>query len=223
MRWRDLDHPALAGIELWSFVTDSGEQLGGWRDLPPVLRSPERFAPGPHPENLIRYDAMCASRRVAAIGGLDAHQAGLRIAGRVPLRLMSYRRSFALLRTHLLLRSQLSGELDEDRAQVYDALRSGRAYMAWDAAAPARGFAFWATAPDGARLEMGEEAPAGDWRLEVRTPRPASLRLLRDGTKVAGADDGATLSFAASGAGVFRVEARLGGRAWILSNPIYLR
>ncbi len=45
---------------------------------------------------------------MAAIGGLDAHQIGKRIAGHVPLRLMSYRRSFRLLTTHVLVPEPLT-------------------------------------------------------------------------------------------------------------------
>jgi nitrogen fixation protein FixH len=45
---------------------------------------------------------------------------------------------------------------------------------------------------------------------------------VRDGVGVADVSD-STLTFDAAGPGVFRVEARLGERTWILSNPIYLR
>ena len=57
---------------------------------------------------------------------------------------MSYARSFRYLRTHVLAREPLSGELDGDRALVYEALGEGRCYIARDSLAPARGFAFWA-------------------------------------------------------------------------------
>jgi hypothetical protein len=93
--------------------------------------------------------------------------------------------------------------------------------MAVDSLAPARGFAFGA---DG--LAMGAEAPAGPVTLTAATPRPASLRLLKDGTEIA-RTDGASLEHAVSEPGVYRVEARLTAlgreRTWILSNPIYLR
>ena len=34
---------------------------------------PEAILPGPEPETLARYDAWCLTRKVAAIGGSDAH------------------------------------------------------------------------------------------------------------------------------------------------------
>ena len=164
------------------------------------------------------WDRRCRTRRVVALGGLDAHQVGLRAGGRVPLRLMSYARSFRVLRTHVLCAAPPSGDLAADRASVYDALRQGRCYMAVDALAPARGFSFWG--PDG--LVMGDEAEFASQTLRCVAPRAAELRLLRDGAVIEAVDD-ASLTYTADRPGVYRVEARLGGRTWIVSNPMYLR
>jgi hypothetical protein len=211
MPWRDLE--CVDGIELWNFVGDSGEQFGGWGDAVRFLRSPERRMPDLPQRNLDEWDRLGRSRRVAMIGGLDAHQVGKRIAGHVPLRLMSYRRSFRMLTTHALVSDLPSGDLERDRALVFDALRAGRSYIARDWLAPARGFSL---------TRMGEETterPA----LSVRLPRPADVRLLRDGAVIASADDASELDYSPSEPGVYRVEARLGGRLWILSNAVYLR
>lgn len=211
MPWRDLD--CLDGIELWNFVGDSGEQLEGWRDVVRFLARPERRMPELPQGHLDTWDRLGARRRVVAVGGLDAHQVGVRIAGHVPLRLMSYRRSFRMLTTHVLVPDLLSGDVQHDRTLVFDALRAGRCYIARDWIAPARGFSF---------DRMGEETSDRP-PLRVRTPRPASLRLLRDGAVVASADDAAELDFDPDGPGVYRVEARIGGRLWIVSNAVYLR
>ncbi|MEA2478883.1 MAG: hypothetical protein QOJ07_805 [Thermoleophilaceae bacterium] len=221
MPWGDLDAPALAGIELWSFVTDTAETLGGWRDVARFVARPQVRVDHPPERNMAEYDRLCASRRVVALGGLDAHQIGLRIGGRVPLRLMSYRRSFRFLRTHVLTREPLAGVLAPDRAEVLGALREGRCYIAMDAVAPARGFAFWGD--DG--IDMGAQGPAS--ALHVRLPRPARLRLVRDGAVIADLPGAAALDHAVEDGGVYRVEARLPAygreRTWILSNPIYMR
>ena len=49
------------------------------------------------------------------------------------------------------------------------------------------------------------------------------MRLLRDGSPVALADHAAELDHQPEEPGVYRVEARLDGRIWILSNAVYLR
>jgi hypothetical protein len=104
---------------------------------------------------------------------------------------------------------------------VYDALRQGRCYIAVDALAPATGFAFWADGPAG-RAEMGAESQAGQRTFHVHAPRSARIHLLRDGAQIA-SQDGESLEHAAAEPGVYRVEAHLGDRPWVLSNPIYVR
>src|SRR4051812_40011825 len=200
-----LSLPSLTGIELWSFVTDTAERVGSIREGLLFAAAPQRVLRHPPVENVVEWDRMCLSRRVVALGGLDAHQIGVRMFGHVPLRLMGYARSFRQLRTHVLLDEAPSRSLDADRALVYDALREGRCYIAVDALAPARGFSFWAD-PD---QPMGAEAPFASQTLHARLPRPAELRLVKDGGLIA-SSFGSDLDYEASGPGVYRVEARLG-------------
>jgi hypothetical protein len=64
--------------------------------------------------------------------------------------------------------------------------------------------------------------------LEVSAPQPCTLRLLRDGQEISRwvNESHATHVVPAGDTGVFRVEAHLPRprpRAWIFSNPIYVR
>jgi hypothetical protein len=202
MPWRDLDCDGLAGIEVWSFVTDVAERVNSVPDALRFIARPERHVSGPPAENLREWDRLNAVRPVVGIGGLDAHQIGRRIMNRWVIRLIGYARTFRQLRTHVLVEELPTGDLDRDRAQVYDALRTGRSYIAVDHLASPRGFAF--------RAEDGV--------LRVRLPRPAEVVLKRDGEEIARAA-AAELDHPAE-PGVHRVEAYLDGRTWILSNPI---
>ncbi|MBA3262969.1 MAG: CehA/McbA family metallohydrolase [Thermoleophilaceae bacterium] len=216
-----LDCDALDGIELWSFVNDTGESVSSAGEMLRFVVTPGRMLDHPPRRNMQAWDELCRRRPVVAIGGLDAHQFGKRIGPVVPLRIMGYHRSFRFIRTHVLCEVAPTGELEHDRDRVYAALRSGRCYIAVDSLAPARGFSFEA---DG--LPMGAEAPAGHRRLTVRTPSDAKLRLLCDGREIAGGV-GRALEADVEAPGVYRAEAlrRSHGRerTWILSNPIYLR
>jgi hypothetical protein len=176
----------------------------------------------PPEHNMHTWNDLCRTRRVVAIGGLDAHQFGKRIGPFVPIRVMAYRRSFRFIRTHVLCKEAPNGDLEHDRDQVYGALREGRCYIAVDSVAPAKGFRF-----EAGDLAMGAEGKASERRaLRARVPLPARLRLLRDGVEVARAE-GEALEHEVEEPGVYRVEAyrRAKGRerTWILSNPIYLR
>jgi hypothetical protein len=221
MPFEDLDCDALDGLELWSFVNDTGEAMDGVADILRFVLTPARVLDHPPERNVRAWDRLCQARRVVAIGGLDAHQYGKRIGRFVPLRLMSYRRSFRFIRTHVLCERAPVGELEHDRAQVFDALRAGRCYIAVDSVAPASGFRFEAD-----DVPMGGEAPAGRRTLRAATPLPARLRLLRDGAELARAE-GVALEHEVEEPGVYRVEAYREAkgreRTWIVSNPIYLR
>jgi hypothetical protein len=225
MPWTDLDAEALAGIEVWSFVTDSAERVESIRELIRFVARPLHMVDDPPELNMREWDRLGAVRRCAGIGGLDAHQIGIRVGGRVPLRLMAYRRSFRFLRTHLLVPQPLSRDLEADRDTLFTALREGHGYIAMDALAPARGFRF--TAEGSGAPPMGGEAPAAPLTLRTSVPQPAALRLLRDGDEIASASAATELAHDVAEPGVYRVEARLRAhgrdRTWILSNPIYLR
>ena len=222
--WDLLDDEASPGIELWSLETDSAEAWRSPWQATAFLRDPMRFLNGPPARHLEAWDRLCRRRRVPAIGGLDAHQKGFRLRGRVRSP-MPNARYFALLQTHVLLPAAPSGELAADRRATYDALAEGRCYLSFEALAPGRGFRFWAEG-DGGAVAMGAQADPGDWALRAIVPRRARLRLLHDGQPVADAE-GDRLKLEVSDAGCYRLEAWLDEpgreRLWLASNPIYLR
>ena len=151
-----LDSDALHGIELWSFVNDTGEGIASIPEMARFLVAPGRALDHPPARNMRAWDELCRTRRVVAIGGLDAHQYGKRVGPFVPVRVMAYRRSFRFIRTHVLTR-------ERTREEIYAALREGRCYIAVDSVAPANGFVFEAD-----DLAMGAEAPAGRRTLTAR-------------------------------------------------------
>ena len=102
------------------------------------------------------------------------------------------------------------------------ALAAGAAWLACPCVAPAAGARLWAERPDGSVVPMGAEAPAGRCVLRLRLPREAEITVVRDGTAVHEAR-GAALDVDVGEPGGYRVEARIDGRVWLLSNPVYLR
>jgi len=241
--WPALDDPALTGIELWSLETDGLERCAGVRAAALALGNPARMLRmGPHEGALAAWDRLSATRRLPAVGGLDAHQRpGRRIRGRMrgPL---AGDRVFGLLQTRLLLEAPLPRDDATVAADaVLGALAAGRGYIAAQGLAPAGGVRFWAEPQDPQRVSpaaagpgeagtagpppavpMGDEAPAGPYTLRARLPRAADLTLVGDGTPVREVH-AAGLDHAVSGPGVFRLEARLDGDVWILTNPVHLR
>ena len=221
--WPALDaDDGCDGIELWSVTTDAAE---AWRtpgEAMRWLRDPQSaVAQGPAPWHLRRWDELSAHRRLPANGGLDGHQPGIRVRGRVcsPL---PHRSTFDLLRTHLLCERPLTGDVAVDRTTVLRALRAGAAWLNCPFVARADGARLWAQRADGETVPMGGEAAAGAAVLHVRLPRAAEIVVLRDGVAFERAH-AAMMAVEVERPGVYRVEARIDGRLWLLSNPVRLR
>ena len=216
------DQDGYDGIELWSLTTDAAE---AWRTPAEAwrwLRNPEEVvAQGPPAHHLRRWDQLLSRRRVPAIGGLDGHAPGIRLGGRVRSPL-SHARTFNLLRTHLLCERPLTGDVNADRETLLQALRSGAAWLTCPFVAPAHGARFWLELSSGESIVMGSEASAGSAVLRLRLPRAAEIVVFRGGVPLQHTS-GAELDLPIGHAGAYRVEARVDGRLWLLSNAICLR
>jgi hypothetical protein len=130
-----------------------------------------------------------------------------------------YENSLRHVGTHLLLT-----ELSEPA--VWDALKAGRAYVAFDWLADATGFDFAARSGH-RRFEMGSRLPLEkELSLRGRAPLPGRWKLIRNGKVVAEAT-GREFSYSVAEPGNYRVEVwlRIAGEdmIWILSNPFYIK
>jgi hypothetical protein len=212
----DWDIPGFAGVELWSFMHDICDGMTPWRATS-FVRTWPRFVRGPHPDTLAHWDRVTLGRRFPAIGSLDNHAVTVPVVG---TQILPYEEGFRTLRTHIFC-DEFTGRR-EDAALVQDALCQGRAFIAMDMWADARGFRFEADA-GGEQLLMGEERPwSGTALLRAQSPVSAQVALLRNGGPVAQVS-GTDLEFRADAPGVYRVEARYGGKPWVYTNPVYLR
>jgi hypothetical protein len=75
---------------------------------------------------------------------------------------------------------------------------------------------------DGAIAPMGAEMPAAAAVLRACLPRPAAITVRRDGAPIKQVQS-TTLDLDIAEPGAYRLEARIDGRLWLLSNPIHLR
>ncbi len=225
INWVDWDVQGFHGLEVWNYMSEFKSYL---RDMPTsVLLAywPKLAIRGPYPETLACWDALLAQGPVYALGGTDAHATTYRL-GPLVRQVFSYAHLFRALNTHLLLGEPWSNDPARDAQLVYDALRQGRAFIAYDGLAPARGFFFGAESRQGQHA-MGDAFFAeGPVRFHVQAPARARLRLLHNGFCVA-EKVGTALEFVSRAPGAYRVEAYrpylLRQRMWILSNPILVR
>ncbi len=143
------------------------------------------------------------------------------VPGRELLRvdLDPYALSLRYVNTHLLAH-------DDSEASLLDALGKGRAFVAFNLVADAKGFVLLAEG-GGQRATLGESAELSpDLALHGAAPLPARWTVRRDGEVVA-SSEGRSLHWAIRQPGSYRVELALKvGDAWvdwIYANPIRVR
>ena len=223
--WISWNISGYTGIELWNAMSDVKWRL---RSIPRGLLGaylPQLVLSSPFPELLARWDELLTSgNKIVAIGGSDAH--AWSITWKIFTRtVLPYEFLFRAVNTHLLLDADLSHDFDQARRQIYHALKRGHCYVSYDLIASPRGFSFEATSGSQQAMMGDTLILQSEATLRVESPRPAKLRLMKDGQLLL-EKKGKDLVWHTSEPGVYRVEAyrRFWGeqRGWVFTNPIYL-
>ncbi len=224
--WEAWDAEGYTGLEIWNALSEFKGHLKTPVHILFYSLFFHQVAVGPYREALARWDSLLAAgKRVAAVGGADAHANVYRL-GPLRLTLFPYEKHFRAITTHLLLDEPLDGRLEHDRRVIYAALRAGRGFVGYDLPASTRGFRFTAIGERGEAV-MGESLPLNDGvTLKVRVPRKAECRLIRHGEVVQRWKGREICTATVTRPGAYRVEAYLHAwgrrRGWVFSNPIYL-
>jgi hypothetical protein len=223
--WVDWTVTGYTGLEIWNYMSEFKAHLPNMLRAVLLAYFPQTVMKGPFPETLARWDELLRTRKVVAICGSDAHATTYRL-GPLVREVFSYKYLFRASNLHILTEEVFSRQLDHDKKVIYEALREGHCFTAYDLLGDARGFLF--TARSGAaEAIMGDEITLQSQILfEVSSPHWAHIRLLRDGTIVA-RTRGKKLHYTAREQGVYRVEAYrrylFRKRGWVFTNPIYVR
>jgi hypothetical protein len=226
INWRDWPVNGYTGLELWNTMSEFKSHVPNLPQALLMAYFPGVGLRGPHPETLAKWDELLASgRRVAVIGGPDAHGTIYR-KGPLERPVLAYDWLFQAVRLHILCAEPFDGEVEHDAALVYQAIGAGHAFVAYDWIGDAAGFRLVARCDDGKAVGMGQAlSVSSDVTLEVVSPRPAHLCLIRPGAVVA-ESHGRTLRYTVDSPGAYRVEAYrrhlFRRRGWVFTNPIYL-
>ncbi len=223
--WKDWGVNDFQGIEIWNYISQFRDACTSILKSIYLLFNPVAGLSRPCSRALNTLDQLQArGQKVFAYGGSDAH--GIRIkVGRIPVKVSPYYLCFKLINMHILCKRKLSGNLQFDKEQIYQALREGRSWIACDYYHPSDGFRFemhndkesW---PIGSTVKY-----SANLKFLVRTPAIARVVLLHNGRSLV-TSQGKTHSFTSLQPGVYRVEAYLKDkyryRPWIYTNPIWI-
>jgi hypothetical protein len=223
--WENWSVEHYNGIELWNGFSELKTHVPTRLHGVFYAFFPALLAHSPAPAAVRKWDELLADRQVVAIGGSDAHALPMHLG---PLRrtVFEYGYHFAAINTHVLLPEPLAGESEEDARRILASLAAGHCFIGYDLPASTRGFRFTGHGPD-AGVMMGDEVRGPGVTLQAYLPSFADVCLLRNGHIIQRLPHTQALVFLAVDSGVYRVEAyrRFLGRrrAWIISNPIYVR
>lgn len=206
----------VEAVEAWCFLDEFLSRVRGAAVFQFHAR-PERALRGPAALLVREWDREQLRRPVPAIGCLNAHRA------KQPL--LDWREFFPAQSAMRTIRTAVKClEWRDDPAEaatfVRQALSTGRSYIYNRGLGPVDEFRFEYHAPGGGQYELGGEAvyePGG--RIVFSLPREAEVVLRKDGQPLCWTT-GDAMTFPAVGPGVYRLEARLERRTWIIGNAI---
>ncbi|MFN2514630.1 MAG: hypothetical protein ABR556_00310 [Pyrinomonadaceae bacterium] len=237
--FRSWEADGYDGVEVYNVYTNARQinplvmffdGLWSYRSYPDLLFA--NFYRRPT-ENLKKWDEALArtGKKLTALAGNDAHsnvgitlisQSGETLVG---MKLDPYKRSFHLVRVHVLVPKNKA--LDSD--SLLEAIASGHCFIGFDLFSETRGFSFSASTETESKIQGDEIFLEREVRLEVNAPVASRIVLLKDGNTIRD-ETGVRKDFRVTDKGVYRVEVYLpqlpepvGQQPWIISNPIYVR
>lgn len=224
--WTDRYVDGFTGLEIWNYMSRFKDYLPDRRRALRHVFQPEDMITGPSPATLALWDELLErGYQLVGIGAADAHGTRVKI-GPLEHEVFPYDFLFSAVNTHVLTKAPLSGELAYDKAQLYQALKAGRAFIGYELLGETRGFRFSAQGQNMVAT-MGETIRLGHGvTLQAMAPARAHIRLICCGEVVAEEKLAENLTHVVRTPGPYRVEVwrkyRGAERAWILSNPIYV-
>lgn len=187
-------------------------------------------------EEVKLWDDLSLKHPTSGFAGADA-EAKFRITDSVSLNYPSYQTLFSIVRNHVLLPTEMTGDERADREKILGALRRGQFYMSLDTLADPKGFLAIISGPQNAQYLPGAEF---NWEkgleLKVLLPQrptvPFEVEVYRDGEKMLQSNSLET-KVPLYQPGVYRIKVRVRPKLplpdgkqwipWIYTNPFYVR
>jgi hypothetical protein len=180
---------------------------------------------GAKKETLSRWDELNLKEKILGYGEIDNHDFLKRYYG-LSFRIFPINYAVSTIKTHLLLKEELSRDTKTARQQIIQAMKSCGAYVSQERWNKAKGFVFEIsdaeqTAAIGEEINIG----GGHAELRVKVPRKAKINIIRNGSRIE-TRKSAQIGITINEGGVYRVEVlqKIFGfyKPWIYSNPIWV-
>ncbi len=188
-------------------------------------------------EELILFDEISQKRKFIAFQGAEASARAIPLADWL-VKFPSYERVLSIASNHLLLSSELSGNMTEDRKKILSALKNGQFYICFDALGDPKGFETYIYQEGSQKkYSLGSYvSQVKNLKLYFKLPaEPTSFYeviLLKNGKRI---DTLNTFEgiFNISDSGTYRIQVRISPRlplpdaikwlTWIYTNNFYIK
>ncbi len=187
-------------------------------------------------EEMALFDRISMTKNFSMFLGSEASARAIPFADWL-IRFPSYERTLGIASQHLVLNSELTGEIKEDSQKILDSLKTGRFFLAFDALGSPQGFEAYLQADNSDLVStMGDTVSfKPNLKLHFSFPEPNmfyEVILFKDGERI---DHFNTFSgyFLIKEPGVYRVQVRISARlplpdankwiGWIYTNNYYVK
>ncbi len=179
-------------------------------------------------------DQLSLKRKIFAFAGSEASARAIPWAGYL-IRFPSYHKTFELLSQHVLLEGELTGNLQQDKAKIFEALKKGQFYICLDLLGDPRGFYTYISSnkdiyPMGSSIKWKKNLV-----LKAKLPeKPKAffeIVVLKNGQRYKTFNT-PEIEVPVDGPGVYRIQVRIAQRfplpdatkwiTWIYGNPYYV-
>lgn len=185
-------------------------------------------------EELGLLDQLSLKKKIFAFAGSEASARAIPWAGYL-IRFPSYHKTFELLSQHVLLEGELTGNLQQDKTKIFDALKKGQFYICLDLLGDPRGF--YTYIGNGKDIYPMGSTVKWNKNLIIKAKLPEKPKaffeivVLKNGQKYKTVNK-SELEVPLDGPGVYRVQVRIAQRfplpdatkwiTWIYGNPYYV-
>ncbi len=187
-------------------------------------------------EELLLFDQTSQKRKFVAFQGAEASARAIPLADWL-IKFPSYERILSIASNHLLLSSELSGNMAEDRKKILGAMKSGQFYICFDALGDPKGFESYIYEEGSIKkFSLGSSlSNSKNLKLYFKLPaEPTSFYevvLLKNGVRIDTLNTFEGL-FKINGPGTYRLQVRISPRlplpdaikwlTWIYTNNFYI-
>jgi hypothetical protein len=185
-------------------------------------------------DELALLDKTTQQQKVFAFAGAEASARAIPLANYL-VRFPSYQRNFEIAGNHVLLPSELTGNLNNDRQKIFAALKKGQFYLAFDALGDPKGFV--TTLEDkGRSYMMGSQVRfSKGMTLNIHIPGPPKnfyeIVVYKNGERFKTINE-PEAAVPITEPGIYRVQVRIAISmplpdanrwiSWIYSNPFFV-